>query len=198
MKTINQELKSMATTTKEYVVLVDEEGTILGTEEKMAAHRKGLLHRAFSIFIFNEEGKMLLQQRATTKYHFGGLWSNSCCSHPRLSESILEAGHRRLQEELGFDAELKEAFTFLYRAEDIRTQLIEHELDTVLLGIYNTQSIFFNPKEVKAVKWVSMSELFQQLEFFPDNFTYWFKAALLEMKNRELLSLQAIQTLLQS
>ncbi|MBK8474217.1 MAG: NUDIX domain-containing protein [Sphingobacteriales bacterium] len=97
----------------------------------MAAHQKGLLHLAFQYFIFNEKGEMLLQQRAMTKYHFGGIWSNTCCSHPRLGETLEAAAHRRLQEELGFDTTLKQAFPFIYRAEDPVTGLIEHELDTV-------------------------------------------------------------------
>ncbi len=180
-----------------YVVLVDPEGKVLGTEEKIEAHRQGLLHRAFSVFIFNEQGQMLLQQRAFTKYHFGGLWSNSCCSHPRLEETPTTAAHRRLEEELGFDTELREVFTFLYRAEDPETQLIEHELDTVLVGFYN-EDFEFNPEEVNAIKWVSIAELYHWLNSDPQAFSYWFKTALLELKNRELLSLEALKKLFEN
>ncbi len=184
----------MSTIQEEYVVLVDEQGKVLGTEEKLAAHKKGVLHKAFSIFIFNKEGKMLLQQRAFSKYHFGGLWSNSCCSHPRLNESDIDAAHRRLQEELGFDTELREIFSFVYRAEDPASELIEHELDTVFVGFYD-EEFEFNPDEINAVKWVSISELYQWLAWEPDVFTYWFKTALLELKTRELLSRESIEQL---
>ena len=179
----------------DYVILVDPKGKILGTEEKIAAHKKGLLHRAFSVFLFNHEGKVLLQQRADTKYHFGGLWSNTCCSHQRLEETSEQAAHRRLYEELGFDADLCEAFTFIYRAEDEKTQLIEHELDTVLVGFYdlpiNNNNI--NPKEVKSVTWMSIAELYQDLDLHPDLYTYWFKTALRELQQRKLLSVSGLQ-----
>lgn len=190
----------MAITTpdKPYVVLVDREGKVLGTEEKIAAHEKGILHKAFSIFIFNSEGQMLLQQRAFSKYHFGGIWSNSCCSHQRLNETDEAAAHRRLQEELGFDTELKAVFSFIYRAQDEVTQLIEHELDTVFVGIYDGDVNQFNTNEVNAVKWYSLTELFQELEFEPEKFSFWFKTALLEMTNREILNLPAIENILAS
>lgn len=179
--------------TADYVILVDPKGKVLGTEEKMAAHQKGLLHRAFSVFLFNAEGKILLQQRADTKYHFGGLWSNTCCSHQRLEETSEQAAHRRLHEELGFDTDLYEAFTFIYRAEDPKTQLIEHELDTVLIGFYDQVISNVNPNEVKAVRWMSVSELFQDLDFQPDLYTYWFKTALRELQNRKMLSVSGIK-----
>ncbi|MEZ4885519.1 MAG: isopentenyl-diphosphate Delta-isomerase [Chitinophagales bacterium] len=182
-------------TTEEYVVLVDKKGNVLGTEEKMAAHQKGLLHTAFSIFIFNQKGQMLLQQRAFTKYHFGGMWSNSCCSHPRLNEPTIDAAHRRLQEELGFDTELKEVFSFIYRAEDEKTQLIEHELDTVFIGIYNEPIHNLNFDEVHAIKWIEIYQLFLDLDTYPDQFTYWFKTALLELRDKNLLSATAIRKL---
>lgn len=180
---------------EEYVVLVNKKGKILGTEEKMAAHQKGLLHKAFSVFIFNSKGQMLLQQRAFTKYHFGGLWSNSCCSHPRLDEADDDAAHRRLQEELGFDTPLKEVFRFIYRAQDEATQLIEHELDAVFVGIYDGDTTQFNPDEVNAVRWISIPELFKELNDNPQQFTYWFKTALLELTDKSLLSVSAIKKL---
>ena len=184
---------------QEYVVLVDKKGNVLGTEEKLAAHQKGLLHRAFSVFIFNEKGQILLQQRAFTKYHFGGLWSNSCCSHPRLNEPIAAAAHRRMVEELGFDVPLKELFSFVYRAEDEVTDLIEHELDSVFVGFYNKleDEIEFNPKEVNALRWISIFELFQELDLEPQKFSYWFKTALLELKNKQLLSVKALRRVME-
>lgn len=181
----------------EYVVLVNKKGKVLGTEEKMAAHQKGLLHKAFSVFLFNSKGQMLLQQRAHTKYHFGGMWSNSCCSHPRLNEPEADAAHRRLYEELGFDTPLKEVFQFIYRAHDEVTQLIEHELDAVFLGIYDGDTSQFNPNEVNAVRWVSIPELFKELNENPDQFTFWFKTALLELTDKNLLSVSAVKKLFQ-
>lgn len=178
---------------EEYVVLVDKEGNILGTEEKIAAHQKGLLHTAFSIFIFNEKGEMLLQQRAFSKYHFGGLWSNSCCSHPRLNEPPINAAHRRLEEELGFDTELKEVFSFIYRAEDEESKLVEHELDTVFIGIYNEPIDKLNPEEVNDIRWIKIYQLFLEIDLYPDKFTFWFKTALQELRDKNLLSLSAIR-----
>jgi len=181
--------------TLEYVVLVNKKGKVLGTEEKMAAHQKGLLHKAFSVFIFNSKGQMLLQQRALDKYHFGGLWSNSCCSHQRLKEADEAAAHRRVKEELGFETPLKEVFTFIYRAEDEATQLIEHELDTVFVGIYDGDTSMYNRSEVQAIRWISMPELFKDLNEFPENYTFWFKTALLELTSKNLLSVSAIRKL---
>lgn len=181
----------------DHVVLVDPQGAVIGTEEKMAAHQKGLLHRAFSVFIFNSKGEMLLQQRAFDKYHFGGMWSNSCCSHNRLHEDVDAAAHRRLVEELGFDTDLKEVFSFIYRAEDEATQLIEHELDSVFVGFYD-EDFQFNPDEVNAIRWITIAELFHALETEADNYTYWFKTALLELKNRNLLSASALRKLMQN
>ncbi|MGB0839426.1 MAG: isopentenyl-diphosphate Delta-isomerase [Chitinophagales bacterium] len=179
-----------------YVLLVDRDGKVVGTEEKIKAHREGNLHRAFSVFIFNEKGEMLLQQRAFSKYHFGGLWSNSCCSHQKLNETSLQAAHRRLEEELGFDTELREVFSFIYRAEDRETRLIEHELDTVLVGFYD-ESFIFNSEEVQDVKWITIAELFLWLNREPAAFSYWFKTALLELKNKGLLSKKTILELFQ-
>ena len=159
----------------------------------MKAHQDGDLHRAFSIFLFNDQGKMLVQQRADSKYHFASLWSNACCSHQRLDESNLTAAHRRLPEELGFDTELTEVFTFLYQAHDPQTGLIEHELDTVLVGVYNGTTEQFNPKEVKAVRWLSIAELFLDIDKHPSSYTLWFKIALAEMKQRKLLSIAKIK-----
>lgn len=159
---------------QEYVVLVDQQGNSIGKEEKMAAHEKGLLHKAFSVVVFNEEGKMLLQQRALHKYHTPGLWSNSCCSHPRVGEDLTAAVHRRLQEELGFDCEVKEEFSFVYKFLDEPTNLWEHEHDTVFSATYNG-AVPFNPEEVNDIRWVTMKELKEWIGREPGVFTFWFK-----------------------
>ena len=122
------------------LILVDENDLPLGTAEKMEAHEKGLLHRAFSVFIFNAQGKMLLQQRAINKYHSGGLWTNACCSHPYFEEETLVAAEKRLQEEMGFVSELKELFSFIYKAP-FENGLTEHELDHVMIGYFNEEPI---------------------------------------------------------
>jgi len=121
---------------KELVVLVDENDNEIGVEEKINAHRKGLLHRAFSIFVFNSKNELLLQKRAADKYHSGGLWSNTCCSHPRPGENLKDAAHRRLQEEMGFDCSLREVFSFLYK-KSFDNGLTEHELDHVFFGKFD-------------------------------------------------------------
>lgn len=160
---------------KEYVVLIDEEGNRLGLEEKIEAHKKGLLHKAFSIFIFNKEGKMLLQKRAKSKYHFSGLWSNACCSHPFDGELTEDAAHRRLVEELGFDAVLNKAFTFKYKIYDPSSGLYEHELDEVFIGTYDNEINAINKEEVEAVKWLTLQEIKKEIEEMPERFTFWFK-----------------------
>lgn len=155
------------------VVLVDSNDIELGTMEKLEAHEKGLLHRAFSVFLFNDKGEMLIQKRADTKYHSAGLWSNSCCSHPAKNETIEEAAKRRLVEEIYIETELKKLFSFEYRAE-LNRNLVEHELDHVLIGFCNSfQKI--NPEEVSEMKFVSMNELKEDLAKFPENYTAWFK-----------------------
>ena len=130
----------------ENVILVDEFDNPLGEMEKMEAHRKGMLHRAFSVFIFNDKKELLIQQRSIEKYHSGGLWSNTCCSHPRIDEDLLSAGKRRLMEEMGFITDLEKKFSFVYRAE-LDNNLTEHELDHVLFGRFN-KTANFNEKEV--------------------------------------------------
>lgn len=160
---------------KEMLILVDRNDNEIGTEEKMKAHEEGTLHRAFSIFVFNDRGEMLLQQRAKSKYHSGGLWTNACCSHPRPGESVEQAGHRRLVEEMGFDCPLEVKFNFIYRAE-FDDGLIEHELDHVLFGKYNGE-IHFNPNEVENYRWVSIDELKKEMTENPDHYTVWFKIA---------------------
>jgi isopentenyl-diphosphate delta-isomerase len=158
---------------QEMVILVNEHDKEIGLMEKQEAHIKGLLHRAFSVMVFNGKGEMLLQQRALSKYHSGGLWTNTCCSHPRQGETTEQAAHRRLQEEMGFDCELKLHQTFIYKAP-FENGLTEHELDHVFVGIYN-QNPHINLDEVNDFHWISLSELDQQLRNQPEKFTVWFK-----------------------
>ena len=144
--------------------------------EKLSAHVHGELHRAFSIFVFNSEGRLLLQRRAKAKYHSGGLWSNTCCGHPRPEESTPAAARRRLREEMNFDCELSAAFEFLYRAE-FANELIEHEYDHVFVGEFDGE---FVPEasEVEEWKWTTPAELRRDLRERPDEYTYWLRAAL--------------------
>lgn len=162
---------------QEHVIVVNENDEELYLEEKMEAHRQGVLHRAFSIFIFNSDKKMLLHQRAKIKYHSGGLWTNACCSHPRKGETILDAAHRRLQEELGFDCPLQEVFSFTYFAE-LDQGLKEHEFDHVLIGTYDGPIDNFNPQEVEALKFIDCTELLLEVKMHPTKFTAWFLIAL--------------------
>lgn len=175
---------------KELILLVDEEDRELGYEEKLKVHEKALLHRAFSIFIFNSKEEMLLQKREKGKYHSPGLWTNSCCSHQRKGETLEDAIHRRLQEEMGFDTELKERFTFIYRAEFDNT-LTEYELDHVFTGVYEG-SIKPNPSEVEDYRWISLEKLKKELKEQPETYTYWFKASIDKLfdlyNNGELLN----------
>jgi isopentenyl-diphosphate delta-isomerase len=159
----------------ERVILVDENDKEIGSEEKIEAHKTGNLHRAFSIFTFNSKGKMLLQQRAQNKYHSGGLWANACCSHPRLGEMLGEAVHRRLKEEMGFDCELKEIFSFIYKARV--GPLTEHELDHVFIGMYDGE-VHPNPDEVDDYRWVTIESLKEDVKNHPEAYTEWFKIAL--------------------
>jgi len=168
---------------KEHVILVNESDNPVGTQEKMAAHEQANLHRAFSVFIFNAKGEMLLQQRAKDKYHSGGLWTNACCSHPRPGEKTIDAAHRRLQEEMGFDCELEEAFHFIYKTE-FDHGLTENELDHVFIGKYEGE-IIPNPDEVEDYKWINLKNLKNDLEEKPDIFTSWFKIAFDEVLKRK-------------
>ncbi len=168
----------------EYVVLVNENDEPLGTMEKMEAHEKGLLHRAFSIFIFNAQGEMLIHQRAKHKYHSGGLWTNACCSHPRENENPVQAAHRRLMEEMGFDCELKKAFEFTYKSK-LDNELTEHEYDHVFLGEYGSEPPF-NTDEVADYKYIAVDELLVNINENPELYTEWFKIAIkkvVEFKN---------------
>ena len=163
------------------LILVDEQDNPIGTCEKMEAHRLGLLHRAFSVFIFDAQGRMLLQQRALSKYHSGGLWTNACCSHPFPEEDNLTAASRRLQEELGFTTSLRKVFDFYYRAE-FDNGLTEHEFDHVFVGQYDG-SIAVNPQEVMDYCFLSLDEIENQLTTRPDRYTAWFKIAFPRLKS---------------
>lgn len=158
---------------EEKVILVNERDEPLGLMPKLEAHQKGVLHRAFSVFIFNQKGDLMLQQRAFDKYHSPGLWTNTCCSHQRDGETNLEAGSRRLQEEMGFNVALKELFSFIYKAP-FDNGLIEHELDHVLIGYTNTNPLI-NPEEVADWKWMPMHEIVIDLKAHPTRYTVWFQ-----------------------
>lgn len=160
----------------ERVVLVDESDKKLGTEDKLKAHRKGKLHRAFSIFVFNKKKELLLQKRAESKYHCGGLWTNTCCSHPRPDENLEEAAERRIKEEMGFKCEMERIFSFVYRAE-FDNGLTEHELDHVFLGEYDGNPDP-NPEEVGDWKWVKPQKLKKDIQENPEKYTPWFKKCL--------------------
>lgn len=161
----------------EYVVLVDEKDNQVGVEEKLKAHETGALHRAFSIFIYDLKGRLLLQRRALGKYHSAGLWSNSVCSHPRPGEGLEEAAHRRLNEELGFDCALAKAGAFIYKA-DLDKGLQEHEFDYVFIGIVGGVSPVPNREEVEEIAWAEPSAILDDIKGTPDKYTSWFKQAL--------------------
>lgn len=157
----------------EHVILVDPFDLEIGTMEKLEAHQKGLLHRAFSILLFNSQGELMLQQRSLNKYHSPGLWTNTCCSHPRPNENTLLAAMRRLQEEMGLSSNLKEIFHFTYRAE-LEDGLIEHEIDHVFIGI--TDEIpHLNLNEAMGFKWQSLSSILEDLQQQPEQYTAWFQ-----------------------
>jgi isopentenyl-diphosphate delta-isomerase, type 1 len=166
---------------EEYVVLVNPEDEVLGLMEKQQAHVNGLLHRAFSIFLFNSKGEMLLQKRAAEKYHSPNQWTNAVCSHPRNGETYLEGAQRRLKEELGIETELSENFSFIYKA-DVGEGLWEHELDHVFVGTYEGD-FNLNKDEVDDVRYISMEELDKEMAENPEHFTEWFKIILEEYKH---------------
>lgn len=158
---------------KEYVTLVDQNDRTIGSAEKLEAHQRGLLHRAFSVFIFDQYGRLLLQKRASEKYHSACLWTNTCCGHPRPGEALRGAAARRLFEEMGFGCELRSLFSFQYRTE-FDDGLIEHELDHVLVGRHdgNPQP---DPTEVEDYQWLSTTELAERICLEPERYSYWFR-----------------------
>ena len=158
---------------EENVILVDVLDNQLGLMPKMEAHEKAVLHRAFSVFIFNDKGELVLQQRAAHKYHSPLLWTNTCCSHQRDGESNIEAGKRRLIEEMGFKTNLKEIFSFVYKAP-FDNGLTEHELDHVMIGNFNGVPKI-NPDEVASFKWMTLEAVKKDIELQPNIYTAWFK-----------------------
>ncbi|MFK8061290.1 MAG: isopentenyl-diphosphate Delta-isomerase [Polaribacter sp.] len=158
---------------EEQVVLVDEKDNQIGLMPKMEAHEKAVLHRAFSVFIFNKKGELMLQQRAASKYHSPLLWTNTCCSHQRDGESNLEAGRRRLQEEMGFVTDIKEVFSFIYKAP-FDNGLTEHELDHVMVGNFDEKPTI-NKEEVEDYKWMTLEDVKTDMEENPQEYTAWFK-----------------------
>ena len=155
------------------VILVNKKDEEIGTEFKMKAHKEGKLHRAFSVFIFNSTGDLLLQKRSSKKYHSGGLWTNTCCSHPNPGEITISAAHRRLNEEMGFDCELSEVFSFVYMAK-LDKEIVENEFDHVFIGKFNGQPKV-NTNEVEDFRWVSLDIIASDIKKYPGKYTYWFK-----------------------
>jgi len=158
---------------EEKVILVNENDEQIGLMEKIEAHEKALLHRAFSVFVFNDKNELMIQQRALSKYHSPGLWTNTCCSHQREGESNIDAGKRRLHEEMGFSTNLNDTISFIYKAP-FDNGLTEHEFDHILVGNFEGQPEL-NPDEVAAWKWVSLEDLEADMKKNPDIYTEWFK-----------------------
>jgi len=161
---------------EERVILVDENDTEIGSETKLKAHREGMLHRAFSIFVFNSKKQLLLQKRAATKYHSAGLWANTCCSHPRPKESLKKAAHRRLLEEMGFNCELREVFIFKYKKKFVNN-LIENEVDHVFLGRFDGKPKP-NKEEADDWRWISVERLRKDIRDYPEKYAYWLRLML--------------------
>ncbi len=164
---------------EEHVILVDENDHILGTMPKMEAHLQNKLHRAFSVFIFNSNNELLIHQRAADKYHSANLWTNTCCSHQRPNENNIEAAERRLEEEMGMQAEnLVDKFHFIYQVK-LENDLYEHELDHVLVGVSN-EDPNPNPNEAQDYRWINIDDLKKEIEQKPEDFTFWFKKIIAE------------------
>jgi isopentenyl-diphosphate delta-isomerase len=161
----------------EEVILVDKNDNAIGTMEKMEAHRKGALHRAFSVLLFNSNGEILLQKRSATKYHSAGLWTNTCCSHPLPDEKIEDATRRRLKEEMGIDLQPEFVYKFIYKVA-LEKGLIEHEYDHVFIGTFDGEPAI-NKNEVEDWKFVTVHWLKHDISQHPDHYTFWFKQILL-------------------
>lgn len=157
------------------VILVDKNDLELGAIDKMEAHLKGMLHRAFSVFLFNSKKEMLIHQRANDKYHGGGLWTNACCSHPQPGEDTKTGAIERLQFEMGIKCDLQKAFSFVYHAP-VENGLIEHEYDHVYIGFTDGNPVP-HPDEVQDYRWISIPDLKQEMAMQPERFTFWFKKA---------------------
>lgn len=168
-------MHAASTKENEYVVLVNEQDEEIGVREKLQAHLDGALHRAFSVFVFNSRGDLLLQRRHPAKYHSGGLWSNTCCSHPRPGEFVGAAADRRLFEEMGFRCDLTHGFSFIYRSR--LEDLYEHEYDHVFIGRYDGQPVP-NAAEVSEWRWVDAATVRHEVAACPEQYTYWFRQVL--------------------
>ncbi|MGI6516759.1 MAG: isopentenyl-diphosphate Delta-isomerase [Fermentimonas caenicola] len=164
------------------VVLVDIKDNTIGEMEKLLAHQRGELHRAFSVFIFNDKGELLLQQRAVNKYHGDGLWTNTCCSHPQLGEDVTASAMERLYDEMGIQCHLKPVYSFIYN-EPVENNLIEHELDYVFVGRTNQHPVL-NKDEVKDYKWMPTDEILSDIDQNPSHYTVWFKRIFPELLSR--------------
>ena len=158
---------------EENVILVNQNDEQIGLMPKMEAHQKAVLHRAFSVFVLNDKNEIMLQQRASQKYHSPLLWTNTCCSHQRNGETNIQAGSRRLFEEMGFETGLKELFHFIYKAP-FDNGLTEHELDHVMIGYYSGEPKI-NPEEVESWKWMSIEDVAKDIQLQPEIYTVWFK-----------------------
>jgi isopentenyl-diphosphate Delta-isomerase len=166
----------------EHVILVNEHDIEIGTMPKLEAHQKGILHRAFSVFIFNSKGEMLLQQRALDKYHSAGLWSNACCSHPLPGEDTLAAAHRRLMEEMGMQTNLQQVYSFIYKVA-LENNLTEHEFDHVFWGV-SDEKPNINKNETSGYKYVSVPQLRSTIEQTPKVYTEWFKICINDLLDK--------------
>ena len=173
----------------EHVILVDENDRAIGTMEKMEAHQKGVLHRAFSVLLFNAKGELLIQKRSASKYHSAGLWTNTCCSHPRPDETLTEAATRRLQEEMGIQVDIEPLYSFIYRV-NLDGGLIEHELDHVLIGHFDGEPEL-NHDEASAWRYASIAQLKQEALENPSEFTHWFKLILQHPEINALIPVQS-------
>ena len=162
------------------LILVNEKDEETGSMQKMEVHQRGLLHRAFSVFLFDKQGRMLLQQRAEGKYHGAGLWTNACCSHPYPGENVAQGALRRLKEELGIQTELEKIFEFIYRAE-VENNLVEHEFDHVFAG-YFEGDLVPDPGEVMSTRYQEIDQIEEELQKFPERFTTWFRIAFPKIK----------------
>lgn len=167
---------------EEKVIIVDKNDNQIGLMPKLDAHKKGILHRAFSVFVLNNNNEIMLQKRAYNKYHSGGLWTNTCCSHQREGENSIEAGKRRLLEEMGFETELKIITSFIYKVE-FENGLTEHELDYLLIGKY-IKSPVINKQEVADWKWMKIDLIADDIKLNPNNYTSWFKIIFDKFQNK--------------
>jgi isopentenyl-diphosphate delta-isomerase len=165
----------------ESVILVNEMDESIGSSEKLQAHKNGSLHRAVSVFIFNYDGELLLQKRATSKYHGGGLWTNTCCTHPRQGETSESCAKRRLKEEMGIEAKVEEKFSFIYKAE-VENGLVENEYDHVFFGIYNGP-ISPNSNEVEDYTFVQLDKVFTDADNYPERYSIWFRIIIDKFRN---------------